>query len=108
MTSTAHSDWFAPESVGYGFIGERARMHICRIRAVAPNAVELAALCGASEPTVASNPSLDPADQQACRSWWESKIRIEVGHSIDKSLRGGLAKPRVCGDCRAIHDGGAT
>lgn len=98
--------WFAEEKVGHGFIGDRTRLHVSTIAAIAPNALTMDTLCGASEPTTTTNPLLDPEDETACRDWWTSKIRVTVGEHIDKSLKGGLAKPRVCGDCRSIHDGG--
>lgn len=98
-------EWFAPHDIGRGFVGDRTRLHVATITVVAPNAVEMEVLCGASEVTRSTNLILDPDDEQSCRDWWGSKVRVDAEQGIDKSLRGGLAKPRVCGDCKTIHDG---
>lgn len=97
--------WFSEETVGHGFIGDRTRLHVCTIAAIAPNVLRMNALCEASEPTTITHPLLDAEDEGSCRDWWTSKIRVTVGEHIDNSLKGGLAKPRVCGDCKAIYDG---
>lgn len=104
-TTTESAPWFTPQRVGFGFVGDRTRLHVSVITAVEPDALRLETLCDSSEPTTAKNPSLDIADEQACRTWWESKVKVEPGATIDKSIRGGLAKPRVCGTCRELHEG---
>lgn len=115
VKTAERQQWFDQhrgEVIGQAFLGDRARLHIADVRALAPHMLQLSILCVDARAQQADlsvtmiNQQLAQAQaesEQQCRLWWQQKLTVEPGASLDEMLPKGIRRPRMCHRCQELY-----